>query len=267
MNNRRDIVPTPPRRGADDGRACGRSAAGGLASAGPYGGPGAYPPYGQRRPTCTTTSSHRSTASRCLLRRLRSCRCTGGRAWCSEPRQSFAVAAVGALLATWMSHDNVSTTPVNTTGTPSQQVQVPLVPRRRRRHRRVSPSSCSSRCPVSRSRNRRPHPGSRRRIRPSSARRRFLPNSPVPAPNPNPNPSPGQKQTSAQDKPDLPEQKQDPEQTSRSAEPAAPDTPINPGDPENPTPDDLLCHPNPPGCTGDQKAPQKDEQQQQQPAP
>jgi hypothetical protein len=30
---------------------------------------------------------------------------------------------------------------------------------------------------------------------------------------------------------------------------------MNPGDPENPTPDDLLCHPNPPGCTGDQKAP------------
>ena len=24
---------------------------------------------------------------------------------------------------------------------------------------------------------------------------------------------------------------------------------------KNPTPDDLLCHPNPPGCTGDQKAP------------
>ena len=39
-----------------------------------------------------------------------------------------AAVAVGALLATWVSDDDVSTTPANTTGTPSQQVQVPLVP-------------------------------------------------------------------------------------------------------------------------------------------
>jgi hypothetical protein len=30
---------------------------------------------------------------------------------------------------------------------------------------------------------------------------------------------------------------------------------MNPGDPENPTPDNLLCHLNPPGRTGDQKPP------------
>jgi hypothetical protein len=65
----------------------------------------------------------------------------------------------------------------------------------------------------------------------------------------------------------VPEQKQDPEpQQKQDPEPQQKQDPpdkFNPGDPQNPTPDDLLCHPNPPGCTGHQKAPA----QPQQPAP
>jgi hypothetical protein len=167
-----------------------------------------------------------------------------------------AVAAVGALLATWVSHDDVSTTPVNNTGAPSQQVQLPLVPappqapppsqsvivqqpaprqqapRQQAPIPRVAPSNPSAVAPVP-----------------------ISPNSPAPEPNPNPNPNPEQNQD-----PD-PEQKQtpgDPKDPETGADPRGKQTPPdqhNPGDPENPTPDDLLCHPNPPGCTGNQKAP------------
>lgn len=94
------------------------------------------------------------------------------------------------------------------------------------------------------------------------------PNSPVPEPNPNPNPE--QKQNpQPPPKEDLGDPK-DPETgaDTRGKVDNPPDV-HNPGDPENPTPDELLCHPNPPGCTGDQKAPEKVEppQQQKQPAP
>jgi hypothetical protein len=157
-----------------------------------------------------------------------------------------AVIAVGALLATWVSKDNVSTTPVNNTGTPTQQVLLPpapappsapppsqsvvvqqpaprSVPRQQAPAPRVAPSNPSNPSAVS------PAPAS------------SLPDSPV-----------------AEIIPE-PQQKQDPEPQQKQDPPDK----FNPGDPENPTPDDLLCHPNPPGCTGDQKAPA----QQQQPAP
>jgi hypothetical protein len=157
-----------------------------------------------------------------------------------------AVIAVGALLATWVSKDSVSTTPVNNTGTPTQQVLLPpapappsaappsqsvvvqqpaprSVPRQQAPAPRVAPSNPSNPSAVS------PAPAS------------SLPDSPVPEPIPEP------------------QQKQDPEPQQKQDPPDK----FNPGDPENPTPDDLLCHPNPPGCTGDQKAPA----QQQQPAP
>jgi hypothetical protein len=193
----------------------------------PYGDPAPYPPYGQQPPD--TYYAQQPPTQLPVYKR---------------PGVVFgaaavaAVIAVGALLATWVSKDSVPTTPVNNTGTPTQQAPVPLapappsapppsqsvvvqqpaprsVPRQQAPAPRVAPSDPSNPSAVS------PAPAS------------SLPNSPVPEPIPEP------------------QQKQDP-----------PDK-FNPGDPENPTPDDLLCHPNPPGCTGDQKAPA----QQQQPAP
>lgn len=248
MNNRRDIVPTLQDGAPTMAAPAAGQQQGAWSQHDPYGGPGAYPPYGQPPPDMYYDQQPPIYGQAPVLppAQLPVCR---------RPGVVFgvaavaAVAAVGALLATWMSHDNVSTTPANTTGTPSQQVQVPLVPappsqpvivqqpvpRQQAPAPRVAPANPSvvSPAPVS-------------------------PNSPVPAPNPNP------EQQQQQQQPDSEQQKQDPEQQQKQNPP--PDT-HNPGDPENPTPDDSLCHPNPPGCTGDQKAPQKDEQQQQQPAP
>ncbi len=171
----------------------------------------------------------------------------------------FAVAAVGALLATWVSHDDVSTTPVNNTGTPSQQVQVPLVPA----PPSAPPPSQSVIVQQPAPRQQAPRQqGPAPRVAPSNpsvvSPAPVSPNSPVPEPNPNPNP---QQDPAPQDKQDpVPEQKQnpgDPKDPETGADTRGKQGPadLNPGDPENPTPDDLLCHPNPPGCTGDQKAP------------
>jgi hypothetical protein len=200
-----------------------------------YGDPAPYPPYG-RQPPDTYYAQQPPTKLPVYKR----------------PGVVFgaaavaAVIAVGALLATWASKEGVWTTPVNNTGTPTQQVLVPpapappsapppsqsvvvqqpaprSVPRQQAPAPRVAPSNPSNAPAVS------PAPAS------------SLPNSPVPEPIPEP------------------EQKQDPEPQQKQDPPDK----FNPGDPENPTPDDLLCHPNPPGCTGDQKAPA----QQQQPAP
>jgi hypothetical protein len=198
----------------------------------PYGDHTAYPPYVQQQPD--VFYARQSPAPLPVYKR---------------PGVVFgaaavaAVIAVGALLATWMSKDNVSTTPVNNTGTPTQQVVIPLAPAAPR----VAPPSQSvaaaQPAPRSTPRQQAPVP----RVAPpnpsavSPAPLAPAPNSPAAEPIP------------------VPEQKQDPEPRQKQDPPDK----FNPGDPENPTPDDLLCHPNPPGCTGDQKAPA----QQQQPAP
>jgi len=159
-----------------------------------------------------------------------------------------AVVAVGAFLATWVSKDNVSTTPANTSGTPSQQAPVQLVP--------APPSaplpsqSVIVQKPI-------PRQQAPRQQAPAP---RVVPSNPPSAGSSPVVPPPAQKPVAPpEDKQvPLPEDKQVPPPEDKQVPPpddtqTPPD--MNPGDPENPTPDDLLCHPNPPGCTGDQRAP------------
>src|SRR3954464_8186985 len=75
----------------------------------PYGDPAGYPPYVQQQPD--VVYAQQSPAPLPVYKR---------------PGVVFgaaavaAVIAVGALPATWMSKENVSTTPANNTGTPTQ---------------------------------------------------------------------------------------------------------------------------------------------------
>lgn len=159
-----------------------------------------------------------------------------------------AVIAVGALLGTWVSKDDVSTTPVNNTGIPTQPAPVLLVPappsapppsqsvvvqqpaprsvpRQQAPAPRVAPANPSAVNPA---------PVSPAPVSPA-------PVSPVPDPNQNQNPPPVDKQD--------PGDVKDPNtgaDTRGKVDP--PPVNHNPGDPENPTADDTLCHPNPPGC-------------------
>ena len=75
--------------------------------------------YGQPPPPTAT--------SRWLRRRNRPCRGTESPVFCSAAPRGPRCWRVAALIATWQM-GGVSTTPANTTGTPSQQVQVPLAP-------------------------------------------------------------------------------------------------------------------------------------------
>jgi hypothetical protein len=267
MNYRRDFDPTPQDGAPTMAAPAAGQQPGAWAQQAPYSEPGAYPsyvqqpggmhhqqlppPYGQQVPV----------ASPSPLPVYKRPGVVFGAAAVA------AVAAVGALLATWVSHDDVSTTPVNNMGTPSQQVQLPLVPVVPAPPLAPPPSqSVVVLQPAPRQqapRQQAPIP----RVAPSNpsgvAPAPVSPSSPVHEPNPNPNPNPEQKQDPDPEQkqtPGDPEQKQtpgDPKDPETGADPRGKQTPPdhNPGDPENPTPDDLLCHPNPPGCTGNQKAP------------
>ena len=263
MNYRRDFEPSPLDGAPTMAAPAAGQQPGAWAQQAPYGGAGA--PYGQQPPGMyydqQPTSYGQQVPAPPQLPVYKRPGVVFGAAAVA------AVAAVGALLATWVSHDDVSTTPVNTTGTPSQQVQVPLVP--------VQPSapppsqSVVVQQPAPRQQAPRQQAPAPRvaPVNPSAVNPAPLsPNSPVPEPNPNPDPV--QKQDPQPPPKEDPVDVKDPEtgaDTRGKVESPPPD--LNPGDPENPTPDDLLCHPNPPGCTGDQKAPEKVEPPQQQPAP
>ncbi len=114
-----------------------------------------------------------------------------------------ALVAVAALIATWQM-GGVSTTPANTTGTPSQQVQVPLAP---------APTQAPVPVPAAPSQ---PvivqQPAPRSVPRQQAPAPRLAPNNPPvirqapvsPVPNPNPVPPPDQKQVPPPDEKQVP---------------------------------------------------------------
>ena len=252
MNNRRDFDPLAgaPTMAAP---AAGQQQAAWPQQA-PYGGSGPYPPYGQQPP-----DMYDEQQASVYGQQLPAAEAPARLPVYRRPGVVFgaaavaAVIAVGALLATWVSKDSVGTTPANTTGTPSQQVQVPLAPAQPS----APPPSQSVVVPQPAPRQQAPQYVPRQQ----APAPRVVPNNPSavspapvspapvsPQPNPNENPNP-EGQNPAGQNPQNPEG-QNPQNPAGTNPGGTNPAGTNPGSkfPANETPEDTLCHPLPPPC-------------------